>query len=128
MHPRHHGRELGAVRFGLAATALLCVAELVGGWLTNSLALMSDAVHMLGDVAALGLSLFAIWVCSRPASQTKTFGYYRAEILAALVNGIALSFVVPWLAVALYAAVALVWLVPDRRLERTIAHLEGAVD
>ena len=90
MHPRHHGRELGAVRFGLAATALLCVAELVGGWLTNSLALMSDAVHMLGDVAALGLSLFAIWVCSRPASLTKTFGYYRAEILAALLNGVVL--------------------------------------
>src|SRR3989441_7271523 len=84
MHERDHARELGAVRSGLAATALLCVVELVGGYLTNSLALISDAAHMFTDMAALGLTLFAIWICSRPASETKTFGYYRAEILAAL--------------------------------------------
>src|SRR5439155_372460 len=81
-------RELGALRSGLAATALLCVVELVGGYLTNSLALVSDAAHMFTDMAALGLTLFALWICSRPASETKTFGYYRAEILAALVNGV----------------------------------------
>src|SRR5205823_12846941 len=80
MHERDHARELGAVRSGLAATALLCVVELVGGYLTNSLALMTDAAHMFTDMAALGLTLFALWICSRPASETKTFGYYRAEI------------------------------------------------
>ena len=80
MHERDHARELGALRSGLAATAVLCVVELVGGYLTNSLALMSDAAHMFTDMAALGLTLFALWICSRPASETKTFGYYRAEI------------------------------------------------
>src|SRR2546429_779793 len=94
MHERDHAREFGAVRSGLAATALLCVVELVGGYLTNSLALMSDAAHMFTDVAALGLTLFALWICSRPASETKTFGYYRAEILAALVNGVVLWVIV----------------------------------
>src|SRR3989441_12724215 len=94
MHERDHARELGAVRSGLAATALLCVVELVGGYLTNSLALISDAAHMFTDMAALGLTLFAIWICSRPASETKTFGYYRAEILAALVNGVVLWVIV----------------------------------
>src|SRR5437660_9291821 len=101
MHERDHAREFGAVRSGLAVTALLCVVELVGGYLTNSLALMSDAAHMFTDVAALTLTLFALWICSRPASESKTFGYYRAEILAALVNGVVL-----WLVIALIVAEA----------------------
>lgn len=66
------------------------VAEVVGGWWTNSLALLADAGHMLSDAASLGLSLFALWVADRPANARKTFGYYRAEILAALANGGAL--------------------------------------
>src|SRR5690349_15878738 len=94
MHARDHDRELGAVRAGLALTALLCVIELVGGWFTNSLALMSDAAHLFTDVAALALTLFALWIGTRQATETKTFGYYRAEILAALVNGVALWVVV----------------------------------
>lgn len=72
----------------LAAAYML--AEVLGGLLTNSLALLADAGHMLADVGALGLSLFAIWVAERPASRRFTFGYYRTEILAALVNGAAL--------------------------------------
>src|SRR5213593_5118852 len=94
MHERDHAREFGAVRSGLGATAVLCVVEVVGGYLTNSLALMTDAAHMFTDMAALGLTLFALWICSRPASETKTFGYYRAEILAALVNGVVLWVIV----------------------------------
>src|SRR5216683_6092526 len=101
MHERDHAREFGAVRSGLAATAVLCVVELVGGYLTNSLALISDAAHMFTDMAALGLTLFALWICSRPASESKTFGYHRAEILAALVNGVVL-----WLVIAFIAAEA----------------------
>ncbi|MFO0583223.1 MAG: cation diffusion facilitator family transporter [Anaeromyxobacter sp.] len=77
------------------ATAYM-VAEAVGGWLTNSLALLADAGHMLSDVAALGLTLFAMWIARRPPTVTRTFGYYRAEILAALANGATL------VAVALY--------------------------
>lgn len=71
-------------------TAVYMVAEAVGGWLTGSLALLADAGHMLTDVAALALALIAIWFSSRPATPSKTFGYYRLEILAALINGVAL--------------------------------------
>lgn len=77
-------RRLGAV---LALTAVFTVVEAVGGWLANSLALLADAGHMLGDAAALGLALFALWFARRPASSKHTFGYYRTEILAALANG-----------------------------------------
>jgi len=65
-------------------------AEIAGGLITNSLALLADAGHMLSDVAALALSLFAIWVAQRPPTAQRTYGYYRAEILAALANGAAL--------------------------------------
>ena len=92
MHERSHDRR--ALRWALLLTAAFCVIELIGGWLTNSLALLSDAVHMLTDVAALSLGLFALWVANRPPSPNKTFGYYRAEILAALANGVALCLAV----------------------------------
>lgn len=71
-------------------------AEAIGGWLTNSLALIADAGHMLTDVAALSLTLGAIWFGSRAATAKKTFGYYRLEILAAFVNGIALVLLCVW--------------------------------
>lgn len=74
----------------LVLTAIYMVAEVVGGWLTGSLALLADAGHMLTDVAALALALTAAWFSSRPATSNKTFGYHRLEILAALVNGVAL--------------------------------------
>jgi cobalt-zinc-cadmium efflux system protein len=66
------------------------VAEALGGWLTNSLALLSDAGHMLTDAAALGLSLLALRIGELPPSSTKTFGYRRFEVLAALFNGLTL--------------------------------------
>ena len=94
MTGRDRAGELGAVRTGLAVSSALSLAELVGGYFTNRHALMSDAAHLFTDVAALGLALFALWVGGRPASQSKTFGYYRAEILAALVNGVVLWMVV----------------------------------
>jgi cobalt-zinc-cadmium efflux system protein len=74
----------------LGITGLYMLVELVAGLLTGSLALLSDAGHMLSDVAALGLALFAIWFADRPATPQKTFGYYRVEILAALANGVTL--------------------------------------
>ena len=73
------------------------IAEALGGWWTNSLALLADAGHMLTDVAALGLTLSAIWFASRPATERKTFGYYRLEILAAFVNGIVLVLLSVWI-------------------------------
>jgi cobalt-zinc-cadmium efflux system protein len=71
----------------LVLVVLYMVAEVVGGILTNSLALIADAGHMLSDAAALGLSLFAIRISQRPATARRTYGYYRTEILAALANG-----------------------------------------
>jgi len=73
----------------LLVTAAFMVVEFVGGVMTNSLALISDAGHMLTDVAALALSFFAVWIAGRPATGRKSFGYHRAEILVALTNGVA---------------------------------------
>ena len=78
-------RKRLAITLGLVL--LYMGAEVVGGILTNSLALLADAGHMLSDAAALGLALFAIWFARRPATTSHTFGYYRTEILAALANG-----------------------------------------
>lgn len=92
-HSHSHNRAARSRRrlsLVLVLTAVYMVAEAVGGWLTGSLALLADAGHMLTDVAALALALIAIWFSSRPATPSKTFGYYRLEILAALINGVAL--------------------------------------
>lgn len=74
----------------LAITAGFMVAEFVGGLVSNSLALLADAGHMLSDAASLGLALFAMWLATRPSGSQHTYGYYRSEILAALLNGAAL--------------------------------------
>src|SRR5688500_4371995 len=89
---RHHSvssswRRLSLVLF---LTAFYMVAEVVGALWTGSLALLADAGHMFTDVAALILALSAVWFGSRPATSRKTFGYYRLEIIAAPVNGVAL--------------------------------------
>ncbi len=78
------------LRQALCLAAGYLLAEVIGGLLTNSLALLADAGHMLSDVAALGLSWFALWMAERPAGPQQTYGYYRTEILAALANGAAL--------------------------------------
>src|SRR6266481_8072261 len=71
-----------------AVTALYCAVEFIGGYYANSLALISDAVHMLTDIAALCIALLTLWISTRPASGGKTYGYLRAEILGALLNGL----------------------------------------
>ncbi|MGH7676156.1 MAG: cation diffusion facilitator family transporter [Gemmatimonadales bacterium] len=71
----------------LAITAVVMVAEAVGGWLANSLALLADAGHMLADAGALGLALLVSHVARRPATPERSFGLLRLEIFAALVNG-----------------------------------------
>lgn len=83
----------------LAITTVFLVAEVIGGLLTNSLALLADAGHMVTDVAALALALFATWLAQRPATPERSFGFYRAEILAALVNAaslVAISIYIFW--------------------------------
>ncbi|MBT6158159.1 MAG: cation transporter [Planctomycetaceae bacterium] len=95
-HDHHHchshrgGKNKRRLAFTLVLAAGYLVAEVVGGLMTNSLALLADAGHMLSDVAALALSFFAVWIADRPAPPHRTYGYYRAEILAALANGAAL--------------------------------------
>ena len=71
----------------LSITVVAMLAEAVGGWFANSLALLSDAGHLVADVGAIGLSLFALRIAAKPADQKRTYGYHRLEILAALVNG-----------------------------------------
>ncbi|MEC1373250.1 cation diffusion facilitator family transporter [Heyndrickxia oleronia] len=98
-HGHHHGHShFAETREGnkkgliiaLTITAGIMLLEFFGGLVTNSLALLSDAGHMLSDTSSLILSLFAIWFAQRPASRNKTYGFYRFEILAALFNGLTL--------------------------------------
>jgi cobalt-zinc-cadmium efflux system protein len=81
------------LKTALLITSLFLVAEFIGALYTNSLALLADAGHMLTDVAALSLSLFAMRFASRRATPRMTYGFYRVEILAALVNGVFLILV-----------------------------------
>jgi cobalt-zinc-cadmium efflux system protein len=86
----------------LALTAAIMVLELVGGLLTGSLALLADAAHMLSDNVAISLALFAVWLAGRPSTPERSFGYQRAEILAALVNGVVLVALAVWIFVEAY--------------------------
>jgi cobalt-zinc-cadmium efflux system protein len=90
-HAGHHDHGLAraperALRIVLALTATLTLAEALGGWLTRSLALLSDAAHMLTDTAALAIALVALYLGKRSADARRTFGYARFEILAAAFN------------------------------------------
>ncbi len=98
-HEHSHGHHVDArqapggrrdLLIALSITVLMMIAEAIGGWLSNSLALLSDAGHMLTDNFALLLSFFAMKFAAMPATERKTFGFYRLEILAALLNGIIL--------------------------------------
>jgi cobalt-zinc-cadmium efflux system protein len=99
-----HRRDTAAaqtrgLRLALLITAGFFLAEVVGGFLSNSLALLADAGHMLTDVGALTLSLFVAWFSRQPSRPEKTYGYLRWEILAALMNGAALLLISVWIAI-----------------------------
>lgn len=99
----HHGDLRTQNRRRLLLVLLLAFSyagiEFVGGLMTGSLALLADSLHMISDVAALALSLLAVWMASRPASDRRTFGNSRAEILAALANGLALAVVAVFISI-----------------------------
>lgn len=99
LHRPVRRRSGTALRWALAVTATFAVVEVAGGLLAGSLALLADAGHMVTDAASLGLSLFAAWMAARPADASRTYGWYRVEILAALVNGAALLAVTGWIVV-----------------------------
>jgi cobalt-zinc-cadmium efflux system protein len=90
-------RKRLALALGLTATVML--VELIGGLVYNSVVLRADAGHMLSDAASLGLALFAIWFAARPSPPHRTYGYYRAEILAAVAQAVLLGLVVCWVIV-----------------------------
>ncbi len=92
------GKSLRRLGLSLLLTGTVMVAEAVGGWLSGSLALVSDAGHMLTDAGALGLALVAAYLATRPADDKRTFGYRRAEVLAAQINVGALLFLAVWIA------------------------------
>jgi cobalt-zinc-cadmium efflux system protein len=96
-HQHSRVRSRRALALVLLLTATYTVVEVVAGLLTGSLALLADAGHMLGDVGALGLALGAAWLASRPATPDRSFGFQRAEILAALVNGLVLVAIAIWI-------------------------------
>jgi cobalt-zinc-cadmium efflux system protein len=88
--------RLGVV---LGITLVFMLVEAIGGWISGSLALLADAGHMLTDAGALALSLLSAWIALRPANDSKTYGYQRWEILAALINGAALFGIASWVIV-----------------------------
>lgn len=88
--PRERRREKRSLVLTLAVTTCVMLVEAVGGWISGSLALQADAGHMLADASSLVLAIVAISFASRPADPRRTYGFYRAEILAALANGAAL--------------------------------------
>jgi cobalt-zinc-cadmium efflux system protein len=94
-------REGSARRLGLvlALTATFMVVEALGGLLSGSLALLADAGHMLSDTSAIGLSLFALWLAGRHTSEQHTYGFRRAEFLAAFVNAMGLVALAVWIVV-----------------------------
>ena len=98
-HAHDHARleSRRALAAALALTASYTVVEVVGGVVTGSLALLADAVHMLSDNVALVLALVAVWLATRPETPARTFGYKRAEVLAALANGVLLVALAIWI-------------------------------
>ncbi|HYD43479.1 MAG TPA: cation diffusion facilitator family transporter [Anaeromyxobacter sp.] len=89
-HPAAGRASVRRLALSLGFTSAIMIAEAVGGWLSGSLALVSDAGHMLTDAGALGLALFAAWLSGRRADDKRTYGYRRVEVLAAQVNVAAL--------------------------------------
>ncbi len=100
-HDHHHHDLREASRKSLITavtlTTTFMVIEVIGGFASGSLALISDAGHMLTDSAAIGLALFAMWAADRAASAKRTFGFYRTEILAAMFNALSLWVIVGWI-------------------------------
>ncbi|MDQ1263625.1 MAG: Cation transporter [Campylobacterota bacterium] len=100
-HDEHHhdhlpnDKKLLSISFFI--TFIVMFVEIIGGFYANSLALVSDAIHMFTHSFALGLSLFALSIASREANEVKSFGYYRAEVIVAFINGLTIALSVLWI-------------------------------
>lgn len=97
-HTHHHQHKLQKkFKLALLVTFFVFLVELVGGYFTKSLALLSDAAHVMSDVLSLLISWFAIYLSTRPATSSRTFGYHRAEVFAAFINGVTLIGISGWI-------------------------------
>jgi cobalt-zinc-cadmium efflux system protein len=107
LHGSHHhagatlgsaaGRHKARLAWALVLTLTYMTAEVIGGLITSSLALLADAAHMLTDAGGLALALLAIYFAERPSTPQKTYGYFRTEILSALLNAVVLLFVTAYI-------------------------------
>ncbi|PKB71374.1 MAG: hypothetical protein BZY87_05835 [SAR202 cluster bacterium Io17-Chloro-G6] len=97
--PHHDHRSASRRSLGISLALIMgyMVAEVIGGLVSGSLALIADAGHMLTDGAAIGLALLAIWIANRPASIEQTFGFQRTEVLAAMLNALSLWLIAAWI-------------------------------
>ena len=96
-HSHSHSHLQGKFRLAVVLTSAVLIAEVIGGILTNSLALLSDAAHVFADVFALALSWFAVYLSTLPASNRRTYGYHRVEVFAAFINGVSLVAISIWI-------------------------------
>ncbi len=92
-HQKQQSRSKRTLWVTLLLTLFFTIVEIIGGLLSNSLALLSDSAHMISDVVALGLSMTAIYLATRPANARYTYGYLRFEIIASFLNGLALALI-----------------------------------
>ncbi len=122
-HSIKSSKEKKALGIVLALTFVFMIVETAAGFYTGSLALLSDAGHMLTDVFAVSLAFFAIWFTQRPSTSTKTFGFYRAEILAAFFNSLLLFAISAWILFEAYERI----LIPHevKSLEMSIVAVMG---
>ncbi len=126
MHEHTHGpKGIRALGIALGVTLVFFVVEFIGGMMTNSLALQTDALHMLNDAFALVFALAAAWFSQKPITNRRTYGHYRAEVLAAFLNGILLWGVVVFVC---YEALQRMFTVPEvKSLDMLIIAVVGLV-
>lgn len=96
------GARQKSLTIALVVTGGFMFAEVIGGLLSNSLALLADAGHMITDAGSIGLALFATWIATRPASVRRTYGFHRVEVLAALINALSLWSISVWIFIESY--------------------------
>lgn len=92
-HAKKQSRSKKTLWITLSLTLFFTIVEVIGGLLSNSLALLSDSAHMISDVLALGLSMVAIYMATRQPNAKYTFGFLRFEIIASFLNGLALAII-----------------------------------
>jgi cobalt-zinc-cadmium efflux system protein len=100
--PHQHRSPSRRLTIALALTFGYMLAEVIGGLAAHSLALIADSGRMVADSVAIGLALLAMWIAARPVSITRTFGFQRTEILAALLNALSLWLITAWIFVEAY--------------------------